>query len=117
VPATTITIDREQFSLGRVANGIRSSSATVTPASSFSSLIAVAAKLPPGSAAPAGKHRVPSPARRVKSTRPSAGRRKATIAPGIRTSSLPIRFRSRPRYESEKLTKGTLLRPGAQRAT
>src|SRR3954447_2962077 len=91
-----------------VANGMRSSSATVTPASSFNSPIAVAAKLPPGSAAPAGKHHVSSSARRVKRTRPSDGRRKATIAPGIKTSSLPIRFRSCPRYESEKLNRGTL---------
>src|SRR6187549_75847 len=93
-----------------VAKGMSSSSATVTPASSFNSPIAVAAKLPPGSAAPAGRHHVSSSARRVKRTRPSDGRRKATIAPGIKTSSLPIRFRSCPRYESEKLIRRTLLR-------
>jgi len=44
----------------------------------------------------------------VKSTRPSGGRRKAIIAPGIRISSVPIRFRSCPRYESEKLNRSTI---------
>jgi hypothetical protein len=57
-----------------------------TPASLSTRPIAVAAKLPPGSAAPAGRHHFSSSARRVKRTRPSDA---AARRPSLRASRRP----------------------------